>query len=256
MTEDEFVEVVTEGQPAAPALLRLRRRREPQRPRAARRARRRRRSPIDDVLAAAGAAPSCSTPASRPSSPRATSAGSINVGPRGPLRRVRGDVCAPSDRHRARRRPGAGARGQGPPRPASASTGSVGAARRPEPLSTARPDQVAAQLAAHRDASSPSRALDPDGCKSSTSATPPSSRRVPSRRRATIPLPAGSIQLEQLDPKRPTVVYCAGGYRSVDRRQRACRAAGFADVSDLLGGWLRGRGRCGREKHDGRERGA
>jgi len=40
----------------------------------------------------------------------------------------------------------------------------------------------------------------------------------------------------ELDPRRPTVVYCAGDYRS-SVAASSLRAAGFADVSDLLGGY-------------------
>lgn len=40
----------------------------------------------------------------------------------------------------------------------------------------------------------------------------------------------------ELDPSRPTVVYCAGGYRS-SIAASTLRAKGFADVSDLLGGF-------------------
>ncbi|MDQ4096606.1 MAG: rhodanese-like domain-containing protein, partial [Actinomycetota bacterium] len=40
----------------------------------------------------------------------------------------------------------------------------------------------------------------------------------------------------ELDRSRPTVVYCAGGYRS-SVAASALVASGFADVSDLLGGF-------------------
>jgi glyoxylase-like metal-dependent hydrolase (beta-lactamase superfamily II)/rhodanese-related sulfurtransferase len=43
-------------------------------------------------------------------------------------------------------------------------------------------------------------------------------------------------RLGELDPKLPTVVYCAGGYRS-SIAASALRANGFEDVSDLLGGF-------------------
>ena len=43
-------------------------------------------------------------------------------------------------------------------------------------------------------------------------------------------------RLDELDRDAPTVVYCAGGYRS-STAASVLRAAGFADVSDLLGGW-------------------
>jgi len=54
----------------------------------------------------------------------------------------------------------------------------------------------------------------------------------------SVELPAGQIpnRLDELDPTAPTVVYCAGGYRS-SVAASVLRAAGFTDVSDLLGGY-------------------
>ena len=52
----------------------------------------------------------------------------------------------------------------------------------------------------------------------------------------TIPLAELVPRLDELDPDAPTVVYCAGGYRS-STAASVLRAAGFADVSDVLGGW-------------------
>ncbi|MEY2995870.1 MAG: Beta-lactamase hydrolase-like protein [Actinomycetota bacterium] len=43
-------------------------------------------------------------------------------------------------------------------------------------------------------------------------------------------------RLAELDPKRPTVVFCAGGYRS-SIAASTLRANGFVDVSDILGGY-------------------
>ncbi len=43
-------------------------------------------------------------------------------------------------------------------------------------------------------------------------------------------------RLDELDPAAPTVVYCAGGYRS-SVAASVLRQAGFADVSDILGGY-------------------
>ncbi|MGH3513245.1 MAG: rhodanese-like domain-containing protein, partial [Pseudonocardiaceae bacterium] len=39
-----------------------------------------------------------------------------------------------------------------------------------------------------------------------------------------------------LDPARPVLVHCAGGYRSIAAAS-LLRAHGFTDVSDLIGGW-------------------
>ena len=43
-------------------------------------------------------------------------------------------------------------------------------------------------------------------------------------------------RLDELDPHRPTVVFCAGGYRS-SIAASTLRANGFDDVSDILGGY-------------------
>jgi len=54
----------------------------------------------------------------------------------------------------------------------------------------------------------------------------------------SIHIPMGSItdRINQLDPSRPTVVFCAGGYRS-SIVASILRKAGFDDVSDLAGGY-------------------
>ncbi|MFP5322277.1 MAG: MBL fold metallo-hydrolase [Acidimicrobiia bacterium] len=51
-------------------------------------------------------------------------------------------------------------------------------------------------------------------------------------------IPVGQLpaRLAELDPDRPTVVYCAGGYRS-SVAASLLRADGFTDVSDVLGGY-------------------
>ena len=62
------------------------------------------------------------------------------------------------------------------------------------------------------------------------------SRQEPSRTRSpfrSASYPAGSTEL---DPAKPTVVYCAGGYRS-SVAASLLRQNGFADVSDILGGF-------------------
>lgn len=51
-----------------------------------------------------------------------------------------------------------------------------------------------------------------------------------------IPLPALLRCIDELDPSRPTVVFCAGGYRSAIASS-LLRSHGFSDVSDLLGGY-------------------
>ena len=52
----------------------------------------------------------------------------------------------------------------------------------------------------------------------------------------SIPLPQLLARLSELDPTHPTVVHCAGGYRS-SIAVSTLWAAGFADVSDLIGGF-------------------
>jgi rhodanese-related sulfurtransferase len=53
-----------------------------------------------------------------------------------------------------------------------------------------------------------------------------------------IPIPVGQLptRLGQLDAAKPTVVYCAGGYRS-SVAASLLRQRGFSDVSDILGGF-------------------
>jgi glyoxylase-like metal-dependent hydrolase (beta-lactamase superfamily II)/rhodanese-related sulfurtransferase len=52
----------------------------------------------------------------------------------------------------------------------------------------------------------------------------------------TISLPALLTSLDQLDQAAPTVTFCAGGYRSAIASS-LLRSHGFADVSDLVGGY-------------------
>ena len=51
-------------------------------------------------------------------------------------------------------------------------------------------------------------------------------------------IPVGQLpdRTDELDPARPTVVYCAGGYRS-SVAASLLRQHGFTDVSDILGGY-------------------
>lgn len=53
---------------------------------------------------------------------------------------------------------------------------------------------------------------------------------------ANIPLPRLRDGWRALDPDRPTVVFCAGGYRS-SIAASLLRSVGFNDVSDILGGY-------------------
>jgi hydroxyacylglutathione hydrolase len=51
-------------------------------------------------------------------------------------------------------------------------------------------------------------------------------------------IPVGQLpsRVDELDPAAPTVVYCAGGYRS-SVAASLLRRAGFSDVSDIIGGY-------------------
>ena len=53
-----------------------------------------------------------------------------------------------------------------------------------------------------------------------------------------VELPVGQLpgRVDELDRDAPTVVFCAGGYRS-SVAASVLRQAGFTDVSDLLGGY-------------------
>jgi len=55
---------------------------------------------------------------------------------------------------------------------------------------------------------------------------------------AAVNIPVGQLpdRIGELDPAKPTVVYCAGGYRS-SVAASFLRQRGFADVSDVLGGY-------------------
>jgi rhodanese-related sulfurtransferase len=53
---------------------------------------------------------------------------------------------------------------------------------------------------------------------------------------SNIPVSQLRKRLAELDPLVPTVVYCAGGYRS-SIAASVLRANGFRDVSDVLGGF-------------------
>ena len=52
------------------------------------------------------------------------------------------------------------------------------------------------------------------------------------------PIPVGQLpsRLDELDPSAPTIVFCAGGYRS-SVAASLLREKGFADVSDIIGGY-------------------
>ncbi len=51
-----------------------------------------------------------------------------------------------------------------------------------------------------------------------------------------VPIPELADRTSELDPQRPVLVYCAGGYRSI-LAASLLASRGFTDVSDLLGGY-------------------
>jgi len=51
-----------------------------------------------------------------------------------------------------------------------------------------------------------------------------------------IPLTKLSADFGQLDPQRPTLIYCAGGFRSMIAASKLM-SEGFTSVTDLLGGY-------------------
>ena len=51
-----------------------------------------------------------------------------------------------------------------------------------------------------------------------------------------INIPVGQLPSGELDPTRSAIVYCASGYRS-SVAASLLRERGFADVSDILGGY-------------------
>ena len=51
-----------------------------------------------------------------------------------------------------------------------------------------------------------------------------------------VPLASLLDRIDDLDPTIPTVVYCAGGYRS-SVAASLLRSRGFTDVADILGGY-------------------
>jgi len=55
----------------------------------------------------------------------------------------------------------------------------------------------------------------------------------------SLPLPTLLDRLGDLDPRRPTLVYCAGGYRSATAAS-LLRSVGFHNVAELLGGYSAG----------------
>jgi rhodanese-related sulfurtransferase/glyoxylase-like metal-dependent hydrolase (beta-lactamase superfamily II) len=105
----------------------------------------------------------------------------------------------------------------------------------PGAVFTARPDLVEPssrltieQLAEHRVDTAGLALIDVRGPGETADGTIPGALEIP--------LPMLVDTMGDLDRSRPTVAYCAGGYRS-SIAASVLRAAGFVDVSDLIGGF-------------------
>ncbi len=129
------------------------------------------------------------------------------------LRRVRRIDRAERRRHRACRSTTASS---SKPRTAWPASGSIGSSATSSIRSRSWPTIPIG--CSRRRASTPSSSthVEPRSRASSwsTSATRARSHSVPSR--ASVPIPVGQLpsRVDELDPTRPTVVFCAGGYRS------------------------------------------
>ena len=235
MSEDEFVDAVTQGQSVAPLYFAF----------AANRNRQQRdllagRHLGADVDARRGARPPAggrrrARRTRRHDLRRRTPARVDQRRPRRPLRRVRRRGHAARHPDRARHPARTRVRGQGAPRPH----------RLRRRRRRARPT--------HRDLRRPSRPrrppLTPHRRHPRAAHRRPARPRVDRRpqprrgrprqhpRRPPSPAPGAARPAStQLDRDAPTVVFCAGGYRSAIASS-LLRAHGFTDVSDLLGGY-------------------
>ena len=243
MTEDEFVEVVTEGQPVAPAYFSF----DAHRNREARPLLEEDVAPpamdLDTVLAAQrdGAALLDTREPGEFASGHLR--GAINVGLQGRFAEWAGDVLRPEqtvvlvgDAARALE--------------AKVRLARIGFDRVAGHLSLADP---IAELTARPDLIEPSSRLTVAALRERLAESDDTvlvDVRGPGEVEATgmipgamlLPLPRLAEAATTLDPARPTVVYCSSGYRS-SVAASVLSAAGFADVSDLLGGYDAWRGR-------------
>jgi hydroxyacylglutathione hydrolase len=235
MSDDEFVDVVTEGQSVAPLYFAF-----------AADANRRERELFDDheppaaltvdralELAAEGAA--LVDTRSPESFASGHIRGSVNVGLDGRFAEYAGDVVRPGQQVVLLGDAGRGieARVRLARIGFDAVAGEVAGveavlAERPD-LATAARRLPAAELAAWLDDEPDLQVVDvrsPGEAKLSGA--------IPGAR--NLPLARLLDHLDELDPDRPTIVYCAGGYRS-SIAASTLRAHGFATVADLIGGY-------------------
>ncbi len=234
MTEEEFVAVVTDGQPTAPPYFAfdatLNRRAREVLDETAEVAL----LPLDDVLArqAAGAVVLDARDAIVFAAGHL--AGSVNVGLEGRFAEYAGDVVHPDEDIVLVTEPGRAAEA----RVRLARIGFdrvVGALAQPLERFVDHPELVErssrltpAELRARRAELPALQIVDVRNPGEVADGTIPGARAIPlARLRASVP---------DLDLSVPTVVYCAGGYRSI-AASSLLREQGFVDVSDLLGGY-------------------
>jgi rhodanese-related sulfurtransferase len=234
MTEVEFVAVVTEGQPPAPPYFvydatmnkQARELLEEDAPVAS--------LTLDDVLDAQAAGAVVLDTRDAASYAAGHLAGSLNVGLDGRFAEYAGDVVGPADDIVLVTDPGA-------EQVSRVRLGRIGFDRvlgaLAEPLASfaARPEVVrqssrltAAELADRLREIDDLQIVDVRTQSEHRLGALPGARNVP--------LPQLVDQLATLDPQKPTVVYCAGGYRS-SIGASTLTAHGFTDVSDLIGGY-------------------
>ncbi|MPY94878.1 MAG: MBL fold metallo-hydrolase [Acidimicrobiia bacterium] len=234
MSEDEFVAVVTEGQSAAPLYFAFAASRNKEAHELLAEAGSPPWLPLDEVLARQAAGAVVLDTRAPADFARGHLRGSLNVGLEGRFAEYAGDIIRadqdivlvgePGHEREARLRLGR-----------IGFDRVVGALEEPVAAFLARPDLVeassrltAAELAQRLDSGADVQVLD---------VRAPGETRLGSvAGSVNVPLPQLLDRLGELGPGRPTVVVCAGGYRS-SIGASVLAAASFADVSDLLGGY-------------------
>ena len=234
MTEDEFVAVVTEGQPAAPAYFSY----DAQRNREMRSVLEEGKPPpvLDIEAVVAMMQEGGVVIDTRPASDFAAGhlRGSINVGLEGRFSEYAGDIAQPSSHIAVVCEPGLELESK--VRLARVGFDNVvGCLRDPYQSFVDHPDLVASssrltasELAQRREELANIAIIDVRNPGELAGGVIPGSKNLP--------LATLADGMRELDHACPTVVYCGSGYRS-SIAASAMAAAGFADVSDLLGGY-------------------
>jgi hydroxyacylglutathione hydrolase len=233
MTEDQFVDAVTEGQGIAPLYFAF-----------AADANRRQRELLDDheppralttdeAIAFRGEGAVLIDTRSPQSFASGHLAGSINVGLDGRFAEYAGDVLRPGQQVVLVGHPGRGTEGR--VRLARIGFDDVAGAVDVERALVEHPELAVAarRLTAHDvatwlDEEPDIQVVDVRGPDETTGGTLPGAR--------VLPLPRLLDHLVELDPSKPTIVYCEAGYRS-SVAASTLRAHGFATVADLIGGY-------------------